>query len=125
MAWNIGDTGFGMKLTLNVPKVVQNNLASILEELLKKSNKIKDDIRIWAIHPGGKAILTKAEQALDLTPEDLDDSYYIMKEYGNMSSTTIMFVLERILKDEEKEGLLFASSFGPGMTIETALMEKI
>jgi len=125
MAWNIGDTGFGMKLTLNVPKVVQNNLASILEELLKKSNKIKDYIRIWAIHPGGKAILTKAEQALDLTPEDLDASYHIMREYGNMSSTTIMFVLERILKDDEKEGLLFATSFGPGMTIETALMEKI
>ena len=125
MAWNIGDTGFGMKLTLNVPKVVQNNLASILEELLKKSNKIRDDIKIWAIHPGGKAILTKAEQALDLTPEDLDASYHIMREYGNMSSATIMFVLERILKDEEKEGLLFATSFGPGMTIETALMEKI
>jgi predicted naringenin-chalcone synthase len=114
-----------MKLTLNVPKVVQNNLASILEELLKKSNKIKDDIKIWAIHPGGKAILTKAELALDLTPDDLDASYHIMREYGNMSSTTIMFVLEHILKDEEKEGLLFATSFGPGMTIETALMEKI
>ena len=125
MAWNIGDTGFGMKLTLNVPKVVKANIVSILEELLERAEKTKDDIKIWAIHPGGKTILTKSEEALDLTPEDLDASYHIMKEYGNMSSTTIMFVLEHILKDSEKKGLTFTTSFGPGMTIEAALMEKI
>ncbi len=125
MAWNIGDTGFGMKLTLNVPRVVKANIASILEEILDKANKTKDDIKIWAIHPGGKTILTKSQEALDLTPEDLDASYHVMHEYGNMSSATIMFVLEHILKDNEKKGLTFTTSFGPGMTIESALMEKI
>jgi predicted naringenin-chalcone synthase len=125
MAWNIGDTGFGMKLTINVPRVVKANLANVLEELLERANKSKGDIRIWAIHPGGKAILTKAEQALDLTPDDLDASYYIMREFGNMSSATIMFVLEHILKDDKKNGFTFTTSFGPGMTIEASLMEKI
>ena len=125
MAWNIGNTGFGMKLTLNVPRVVKANIAGILEELLKEANKTKDDIKIWAIHPGGKTILTKSEEALDLTPDDLDASYHIMREYGNMSSATIMFVLEHVLKDSAKKGLTFTTSFGPGMTIEAVLMEKI
>ncbi|NPD88980.1 MAG: type III polyketide synthase [Asgard group archaeon] len=125
MAWNIGNTGFGMKLTVNVPRVVKANLASILGELLDKTNRTKDEIKIWAIHPGGKTILTKAEQALDLTSEDLDSSYHIMREYGNMSSATIMFVLEHILRDTTKKGFTFATSFGPGMTIEAALLEKI
>ena len=125
MTWNIGDTGFGMKLTLNVPRVVQANIVSILGELLENAKKTKEDIKIWAIHPGGKTILTKSAEALELTPEDLDASYHIMHEYGNMSSATIMFVLEHILNDENKEGLTFTTSFGPGMTIEAALMEKI
>jgi len=125
MSWNIGDTGFGMKLTLNVPRVVKANVNKILEELLEKAGKTKKDIKIWAIHPGGKTILTKSQEALNLTPEDLDASYHVMKEYGNMSSATIMFVLEHILKDEEKQGLTFATSFGPGITIEASLMEKI
>ena len=125
MSWNIGDTGFGMKLTLNVPRVVKANVNKILEELLEKAGKTKKDIKIWAIHPGGKTILTKSQEALNLTPEDLDASYHVMKEYGNMSSATIMFVLEHILKDEEKRGLTFATSFGPGITIEASLMEKI
>ncbi len=125
MAWNIGDTGFGMKLTLNVPRVVKAHVAQILDVLVKRAGKTKDDIKIWAIHPGGKTILTKSQEALDLTPEDLDASYHVMKEYGNMSSATIMFVLERILNDETKKGLTFTTSFGPGMTIEAILMEKI
>ncbi len=124
MAWNIGNTGFGMKLTLNVPRVVQANISKTLETLLSRAGKTKEDIKIWAIHPGGKTILTKSQEALNITPEDLDASYYIMQEYGNMSSATIMFVLEHILKDESKEGLTFTTSFGPGMTIESALMEK-
>ena len=55
MAWNIGDTGFGMKLTLNVPRVVKDNIAKILDVLLERASKTKEDIKIWAIHPGGKA----------------------------------------------------------------------
>jgi len=125
MAWNIGDTGFGMKLTLNVPRVVKANIVSILKELLDRAEKTKEDVKIWAIHPGGKTILTKSEEALEITSEDLDASYHIMKEFGNMSSATIMFVLEHILNDEKKMGLTFATSFGPGMTIESSLMEKI
>jgi len=125
MAWDIGDTGFGMKLTLNVPKVVQANVAKILNVLLDRAGKTKKDIKIWAIHPGGKTILTKSQEALDITPEDLDASYHIMKEYGNMSSATIMFVLEHILNDKSKVGLTFTTSFGPGMTIEAILMEKL
>ena len=125
MAWNIGDTGFGMKLTLNVPRVVKANVSKILDVLLKRAEKTKDDIKIWAIHPGGKTILTKSQEALELTREDLDACYYVMQEYGNMSSATIMFVLEHILNDDKKMGLTFATSFGPGMTIEASLMEKI
>ena len=67
----------------------------------------------------------RAEEALDITKDDLDSSYRIMQEYGNMSSTTIMFVLDDILRDPKKKGKVFSAAFGPGITVEVGLMEKI
>lgn len=125
MGWTIGDHGFVMNLSVNVPRVLNNNIRPIAEELFKKAGITKDEIEIWAIHPGGKAILEKVEQALQLTPDDLDASYHIMREYGNMSSATIMFVFEHILNSPAKKGLIFSATFGPGLTIESGLMEKI
>lgn len=125
MMWKIGEHGFLMKLSKYIPSIVKNNILLLMEELFKKTGVTKDEIDIWAIHPGGKAILEKVQEGLNLTPEDLDASYHIMHEHGNMSSTTIMFVFEHILSNPEKKGLLFSAGFGPGLTIESSLMEKI
>ena len=125
MAWRIGDHGFLMKLSVYVPDIVKENIKPLMDGLFESSGIKQDEIDIWAIHPGGKAILEKAEEALGLTKEDLDSSYRIMQEYGNMSSTTIMFVLADILNDPKKKGKVFSAAFGPGITVEVGLMEKL
>ena len=125
MAWRIGDEGFLMKLSVYVPRIVQENIKPLMDKLFEESGIKQDEIDIWAIHPGGRAILEKSEEALGITKEDLDSSYRIMHDYGNMSSVTIMFVLEDILKDSKKKGNVFAAAFGPGITVEVGLMEKL
>ena len=125
MAWKIGDHGFLMKLSVYVPQIVKDNIKPLMDGLFEDAGIKKEDIDIWAIHPGGRSILERAEEALGITREDLDASYRVMQEYGNMSSTTIMFVLSDILKEPKKKGKVFAAAFGPGITVEVGLMEKI
>ncbi len=124
MAWKIGLYGFDMKLSYYVPKLIDANILPIMNELFKKNNITKSKIDIWAIHPGGKAILEKLEKTLNLKKEDFKHSYDVLREYGNMSSSTIMFILKRILNDDKK-GKIFSVAFGPGLTVETGLLEKI
>ncbi len=124
MAWKVGDTGFDMKLSAYVPKLIHRHIHEVLEALLSREELSREDIDIWAVHPGGKAILQKVEQALDLPSDALAVSYDILREFGNMSSTTIMFVLQKILR-EERQGNVFALAFGPGLTVETGLLRKI
>ncbi|MFW9788710.1 MAG: 3-oxoacyl-[acyl-carrier-protein] synthase III C-terminal domain-containing protein, partial [Candidatus Thorarchaeota archaeon] len=123
--WRIGDHGFLMKLSVYVPQIVKDNIKPLMDGLFEESGIKQDEIDIWAIHPGGRSILERAEESLGITKEDLDASYRIMHEYGNMSSATIMFVLDDILKDEKKKGKVFAAAFGPGITVEVGLLEKI
>lgn len=125
MAWKIGQTGFLMKLSRHVPNIVKDNISPVMDELFKRSGITQDLIDVWAIHPGGKAILEEAEEILNITKDDLRSSYHVMHQYGNMSSVTIMFVLEHILQDSEQQGKVFAAAFGPGITIEAGLLEKI
>ena len=123
MAWSIGNTGFGMKLSAYVPRIINENLGTILDGILSKAGRSVDQIDIWAVHPGGKAILEKIESALDLAPEELAVSYDILRRFGNMSSVTIMFVLKEILADQ-RSGEMLAVAFGPGLTVETGFMRK-
>ncbi|MBN2545836.1 MAG: type III polyketide synthase [Spirochaetes bacterium] len=124
MAWKIGLYGFDMKLSYYVPKLIDANIMKILGILLKKAGYKREEIDIWAIHPGGKAILEKLEKTLNLNRLDLKYSYDVLWEYGNMSSSTIMFVLDRIINESIK-GKIFAIAFGPGLTVESGLLEKI
>jgi predicted naringenin-chalcone synthase len=125
MAWKIGETGFEMKLSAYVPRLIQKNIESILTGLLSRIGKTREDINIWAFHPGGRAILDKIRISLNLEPDDLAHSYETLKQYGNMSSATVFFVLKRILEDKTKQGPVFSAAFGPGLTVESALMEKV
>ena len=77
------------------------------------------------MHPGGRSIVDRIEKALDLNPEQLEDSRETLRQYGNMSSVTVLFVLHRILNRVglDRKHPICAMAFGPGLTIETALME--
>ncbi|MFP4375972.1 MAG: type III polyketide synthase [Spirochaetales bacterium] len=121
MAWTIGDTGFDMRLSAYVPRFIEQDIASILDGLLAEQHRVRDDVDVWAIHPGGRAILDRVAGALAIPIEKLLHSYEVLRAYGNMSSVTIMFVLKRILEGADV-GRVFAAAFGPGLTVESGLL---
>jgi len=124
MAWQPGNYGFDMKLSAYVPKIINENIDTVLDEILSKSRLKRSDIDIWAIHPGGKAIVDKVRESIGLKAEDLQISYDVLRDFGNMSSVTIMFVLQSILRDK-RLGRVLALTFGPGLTVETGCFRKI
>ena len=124
MAWIIGETGFDMKLSAYVPRLIEENVGALVNDLLAQAGTPPGGIDIWAIHPGGRAILDRTRETLALPREELEVSYEVLRQFGNMSSATILFVLERILRDE-RYGTVFAAAFGPGLTVESGLFEKL
>lgn len=125
MAWEIGNHGFDIRLSTYVPKIIEANINEILDGVLKNSPWSIGEIGTWAVHPGGSAILDRIENTLELAPEQLKDSREVLRNYGNMSSVTVLFVLHRILNRPKLDEThpICAMAFGPGLTIETALIE--
>ena len=126
MAWTVGDLGFEMRLSAYVPEVVKSGIVSLTKKLLALISNQLSDISYYAIHPGGKKILEVIEQELGLTKKDNQASYAVLKKYGNMSSPTVLFVLNEVSKnlndvDDRKKILSFA--FGPGLTLESMVLE--
>ena len=80
-----------------------------------------DSIDLWAVHPGGRTVLDAVERAFDLAPAALAASREILRRYGNMSSATVMFVIENLLRSDARGHKGCAMSFGPGLTAETML----
>lgn len=116
MAWTIGDKGFDLVLSSYVPKVI----SAELDGLLNRTGVDRRDIGHYAVHPGGKAILDRVITALDLPADALDASRAVLREYGNMSSATILFVLKELLASTADDEKVLAIAFGPGLTVETA-----
>jgi predicted naringenin-chalcone synthase len=126
MAWEIGDKGFNLVLSSYVPDVIAANLDRIVSNLLITHELDVASVPLWAIHPGGRAILDKVETALALEPWQLQASREVLRDCGNMSSVTILFVLERLLAEHSNESAtLVAMAFGPGLTIESGLFEIV
>ena len=126
MAWTIGDHGFEMILSPQVPRLIEANLLDILHPSLQEWNSSVSAIRHWAVHPGGKAILDRIETSL-LLEDQLTVSRSVLRDYGNMSSVTILFVLQAMMNQPAstaRESLL-AMAFGPGLTMEMGLMHKV
>jgi predicted naringenin-chalcone synthase len=123
MAWRLGTVAFDMRLSAYVPRLIERNIGAILEDLLADGSLCREDIALWAIHPGGRAILDRAAATLGLASGDLWASYQVLRDYGNMSSVTLLFVLELLLAGSGR-GRTFAAAFGPGLTVESALLEK-
>jgi len=117
MTWRIGNTGFRMRLTSQVPEALSAALPTFVEAFHRDFAGGRSSIRHWGIHPGGPAILTRVGAALDLPPESLTASREVLRHCGNMSSATIFFVLERIAR-EGSTGPGVALAFGPGLSAD-------
>ncbi len=114
ITWRVRDFGFDMLLSGRVPGEIGRTLAA------SGSNTLgANDINLWAVHPGGRSVLDAVEEGLSLTPIRLQASRRILSQFGNMSSATIMFVLEEMMKEARSGQKGCAMSFGPGLTAET------
>ncbi|MBK8160668.1 MAG: type III polyketide synthase [Rhodospirillaceae bacterium] len=127
ITWQIGDQGFDMYLSGEVPKRISQSLRQEMgregpDGLLRGEGTQAVDL--WAVHAGGKSILDAVEHGLSLAADALDHSRAVLRDYGNMSSATIMFVLERMLRKPKLQASSLsrgmAMAFGPGMVAETA-----
>ena len=131
MAWNIGDHGFEMVLGNYVPHIIDDHIVGALAPLLAREPDLAalphSAIRHWAIHPGGRSILDKVQSRLGLTDRQLVPAREVLRNYGNMSSATVMFVLRHILDQAPEAGdeRVCSMAFGPGLTVETALLTKL
>lgn len=131
MTWKIGDHGFQMTLSSQVPKRIEEELRAPLENWLETLGVSTKEIRQWVVHPGGPRILDAVEEAIGLGSESLSASRETLANYGNMSSPTIVFIMEEILRRSESEGLprekglWLVLGFGPGLHAEAILLERV
>jgi predicted naringenin-chalcone synthase len=125
MGWEIGNFGFEMILSQELPKIIFEQAMPQLKILLQRMGIAKEEIKYWALHPGGRAILDSMQKGLDLSDEAMIPSRAVLKNYGNMSSVSILFVLKEILDNKKiaKGEYCCAVAFGPGLTMEVALLK--
>ena len=121
MSWRIGDHGFRMTLSAAVPELIRANLGAWLRGWLKHQGLGVDDVGSWAVHPGGPRILDAVEDALALENGILDVSRTVLRRHGNMSSPTVLFILERLRKAGATLPCV-ALAFGPGLVVEAMLV---
>ena len=123
MKWNIRDLGFDMALSGKVPRAIHDALRTGTDEILGAAPVSSVDL--WAVHPGGHSILDAVERALDLPPEALRASREVLRRNGNMSSATVMFVLNELMQSAAPGARGCAMSFGPGLIAETMLFRAV
>lgn len=122
MGWNVTPVNFEMILDAKIPEFIGDEIENIFLKVNKKFNITPGTITKWAIHPGGKKIVDTVKDKLQLNNNDLKHSYKILEAYGNMSSPTILFVLNELMEEQNNIGeTIFSMGFGPGLSIETAL----
>ncbi|SFG76161.1 Predicted naringenin-chalcone synthase [Pontibacter chinhatensis] len=126
MAWHIGDTGFEMTLSSYVPDLIKNGIRQLTERLLQGLKTTLSEIKLFAIHPGGRRILEVIEQELGMTAHDNRFAYRVLRDFGNMSSATVLFVLKELMQTltpQEKDEPVLSFAFGPGLTLESMLLK--
>ena len=121
MAWTIADHGFEMGLSPRVPALIAARLAPWLDDWLAAQGLDRAAIGSWALHPGGPRLLEAVRDCLDLPAKAIEPSTAVLQEYGNMSSATILFILDR-LRLAGAPLPCVALAFGPGLCVEAALL---
>lgn len=125
MGWNVVDTGFKVVLSAKVPTLVREHIRGDVDGFLHSHGLTREHIRHWVVHTGGPKVLSAFEDALELPPEALARSWRSLREVGNLSSASVLFVLADLLEDGEARpgdwGMLLA--MGPGFCAELLLLQ--
>lgn len=123
MGWTVEDDGLGVLFSVRVPEVVRRHMREAAETFLGGHGLGLGDVERWVCHPGGAKVVQGLEEALDLPPDALDDARQVLRDCGNMSAASVMFVLERALAAPGwRRGLMTA--MGPGFSGSFALIER-
>ena len=125
MSFTVTDHGFRMYLSSYVPDVLAANVSAFITRLLSRHDLDCADVKFWVIHPGSRRIVEYIQQQLGLTDQQISYSLDVLSNYGNMSSATVLFVLDRIIQMGSSRagdyGVMMA--FGPGLTMEASLVQ--
>lgn len=122
MSWRIGDEGFEMRLSARVPDLLAAAVPPWIDRWLEQQEITRSDIAGWAIHPGGPRIVARLAESLGADQGSVDASLGVLSDHGNMSSPTVLFVLERLLR-AGRRGPLVGMAFGPGLAGEAMLID--
>jgi predicted naringenin-chalcone synthase len=125
MQWTIGNTGFDMYLSSQIAKNIKSRVREVTDALLQKAEMKLDIVSKLAIHPGGRRILEVCDEVLCFPSDALEHSYEILRQYGNMSSVTVLFVLAKMLDDVSSDAHIMSFAFGPGLTFESMLLKTV
>jgi alpha-pyrone synthase len=131
----IKDNGITCQLSRQLPEYIETGIEPIIDNFLADNGMTQADIDLWAVHPGGTRIIESVQRALDLSDTQVAHSWEILAEYGNMLSTSLLFVIERMMSNHKQaesaatkstKGLNgIAFSFSPGIGVEGILFEKV
>lgn len=122
MGWRIEDDGFGVLFSRDIPNLVRTDLRAAAEQFLSREGLTLDDLAGTVCHPGGAKVLDALEATFGAAPGSMKDARAVLREHGNMSAATVLFVLKRMLA-REMRGRHLMSALGPGFTAAFLLLD--
>jgi len=124
MGWNIENDGFGVLFSRDIPAIVRRDYRAALDAFLANNQMALDDIEGFALHPGGAKVIDALADVMGLGPDALKHSRDVLRDFGNMSAVTVLFVLDRLLSTNERPERILMSSLGPGFTVGFSVLER-
>lgn len=122
LGFDLRDGGLHIVLSRNVPRIISQHVPRIIFDFMKRTDLCKEQLSFCVLHPGGRRVLDSLEHSLELEQKMTRVSRQILRDYGNQSSASVLFVLERTLAREGPEGYGLLAAFGPGITVELSLL---
>ena len=123
MGWDFQDTGFKVLFSKDIPKFIDENISAAIDEFLSKNGLQLSDVKNFIFHPGGKKVLDAYTNALGVKGDFMKLTREVMNEYGNMSSATVLYVLEKFMREGLDEGYGLMLAMGPGFSSEMVLLK--
>ncbi|MCY7362027.1 MAG: type III polyketide synthase [Ignavibacteria bacterium] len=123
MGWDVLDTGLKVIFSKDIPSIVNKSVKDDVNYFLNKHNLNISDIKNFIVHPGGKKVIEAYIDALKIEPDNFNNTRKILKDYGNMSSATVLYVLNEFISNGFEDGYGLMMSLGPGFSSEMMLLQ--